>query len=75
MSRIHVVIYYDKLGMEDRRQIWEQFFDKLTDEREDFVITGRAKSYVLEDDTICQIEWNGREIRNGNNPSVHASRN
>ena len=27
---------------------------------------GRAKSYVLEDDTMCQIEWNGREIRNGN---------
>ncbi|KAF7555179.1 hypothetical protein G7Z17_g2379 [Cylindrodendrum hubeiense] len=64
MSRIHVVIYYDKLGIDDRRKIWEQFFDKLSDEREDFVITGRAKSYVLEDDTICQIEWNGREIRN-----------
>ncbi|KAH7123500.1 ATPase [Dactylonectria estremocensis] len=64
MSRIHVVIYYDKLGIEDRRQIWGQFFDKLSDDREDFIITGRAKSFVLEDDTICQIEWNGREIRN-----------
>ncbi|KAH8667874.1 P-loop containing nucleoside triphosphate hydrolase protein [Ilyonectria robusta] len=64
MSRIHVVIYYDKLRMEDRRQIWSQFFNKLEDEREDFFITRRAKAFVLEDDTICEIEWNGREIRN-----------
>lgn len=73
MSRIHVVIYYDKLRMEDRRQIWSQFFNKLEDEREDFFITRRAKAFVLEDDTICEIEWNGREIRNGNNLSIHAS--
>ncbi|KAK7409221.1 hypothetical protein QQX98_008597 [Neonectria punicea] len=52
MSRIHVIIFYDKLGLEERKQIWEQFFDKLSDEREDFVIAGRARAYVLEDETI-----------------------
>ena len=64
MSRIHVIIYYDKLSADDRRKIWEQFFDKLCDEREEFVITGRAKAYVLEDEIVSKMEWNGREIRN-----------
>jgi ATP-dependent Clp protease ATP-binding subunit ClpA len=65
ISRIHVVIRYDNLKHEDRKRIWEQFFDKLTDERDDFIITRRAKTYVLEDDVISKMEWNGREIRNG----------
>ncbi|KAK4646980.1 uncharacterized protein QC761_0024570 [Podospora bellae-mahoneyi] len=64
VSRIHVVIKYDPLSEDNRHQIWTQFFDKLTDERQDFIITGRAKQYVLEDDIIKKLEWNGREIRN-----------
>lgn len=64
VSRIHVVIKYDKLGLEDRRKIWEQFFDKLEEERDDFVIASRAKDYVLADEVISKVEWNGREIRN-----------
>ncbi|GLA57880.1 hypothetical protein AtubIFM54640_005675 [Aspergillus tubingensis] len=64
ISRIHVVIRYDNLSEENRRTIWEQFFDKLTDERHDFVVTRRAKSYVLEDEVISKMQWNGREIRN-----------
>lgn len=64
MSRIHVVIKYDKLGLEERRKIWQQFFDKLEEERDDFVIASRAKDYVLEDEMISKVEWNGREIRN-----------
>lgn len=65
ISRIHVIIRYGNLKEDDRRKIWEQFFDKLTDERQDFIITRRAKQYVLEDEVISKIEWNGREIRNG----------
>ncbi|KAK0716572.1 hypothetical protein B0T21DRAFT_454345 [Apiosordaria backusii] len=64
ISRIHIVIKYDALNEDDRRQIWTQFFEKLADEREDFNIKSRAKSYVLEDDSIRKLEWNGREIRN-----------
>lgn len=65
MSRIHVVIRYDNLSEESRKQIWQQFFNKLDNEREDFKTTQRAKDYVLEDGEISTMEWNGREIRNG----------
>lgn len=65
VSRIHVIIYYDKLGLDDRKRIWKQFFDKLNDERVDFLVTKRAKSYIFDDEIMCQMEWNGREIRNG----------
>ncbi|KAK0659202.1 hypothetical protein QBC41DRAFT_262521, partial [Cercophora samala] len=64
ISRIHIIIKYDPLSEDNRRQIWTQFFDKLTDEREDFIITGRAKKYILEDDIVKRLEWNGCEIRN-----------
>ncbi|KAI2896788.1 hypothetical protein CBS76997_9224 [Aspergillus niger] len=70
ISRIHVVIRYDNLSEENRRTIWEQFFDKLADERHDFVVTRRAKSYVLEDEVISKMQWNGREIRNASQTAV-----
>ncbi|KAI3016352.1 hypothetical protein CBS147353_10146 [Aspergillus niger] len=70
ISRIHVVIRYDNLSEENRRTIWEQFFDKLADERHDFVVTRRAKSYVLEDEVISKMQWNGREIRNDDGPTL-----
>ncbi|RYP65063.1 hypothetical protein DL770_009078 [Monosporascus sp. CRB-9-2] len=63
-SRIHVIIKYDMLSEDDCKKIWSQFFDKLSDEREDFIITGRAKAYVLDDEAITSMGWNGREIRN-----------
>lgn len=59
-----MVIKYDKLDKHDRAVIWKQFFDKLEDEREDFTVAERAKDYVLKDEIICEVEWNGREIRN-----------
>ncbi len=71
ISRIHVIIRYDNLSEDDRKKIWSQFFDKLSDEREDFMITGRAKAYVLEDDNVSKMSWNGREIRNGKIPQPY----
>lgn len=71
VSRIHVIIKYDNLGEDYRRIIWRQFFDKLSDERSDFMITARAKAFIFGDsggdssDAICKQKWNGREIRNG----------
>ncbi|KAJ4247113.1 hypothetical protein NW762_013251 [Fusarium torreyae] len=64
ISRIHVIIHYEKLTAEGRMKIWKQFFDKLDNDREDFKTTRRAKDYVLGDGEISQMEWNGREIRN-----------
>lgn len=51
MSRIHVIIHYKTLSVEDRRKIWAQFFDKLEEERDEFEITERARSYVFGKDT------------------------
>lgn len=65
MSRIHVVIAYDNLGPSERGRIWKQFFAKLSEDRQDIVITSRAKKWVLKDDAMVKIDWNGREIRNG----------
>lgn len=65
ITRIHVIIRYDDLDRESCRKIWKQFFDKLDDEREDFKTTQRAKDYVLEDEEVAKMKWNGREIRNG----------
>lgn len=68
ISRIHVVIYYEDLGEEQRKQIWKQFFDKLERERKDVIIVeSRAKHFVLNDSAMRKVPWNGREIRNGKN--------
>lgn len=63
ISRIHIIKYY-QLSEDNRRQIWTQFVDKLTNERHDFISTGRAKRYILEDEIVKRLEWNGRENRN-----------
>ncbi|KAL8393630.1 hypothetical protein RB595_003388 [Gaeumannomyces hyphopodioides] len=65
ISRIHVVIHYDNLNKKDRDRIWNQFFDKLEDEKgEEIKILRSARRYVLEDPDITRVPWNGREIRN-----------
>lgn len=51
MSRIHVIIHYKTLSVEDRRKIWAQFFDKLEEDRDEFEITERARSYVFGKDS------------------------
>jgi ATP-dependent Clp protease ATP-binding subunit ClpA len=71
ISRIHVIIAYDKLNEAERKRVWKQFFDKLCKDRKDITVTGRAKRYVLEDSRIFKVEWNGREIRNGKFSYLH----
>ena len=64
-SRIHVYIGYRPLDREGRKRIWLQFFQKLELERSGEVcVAAGAKKYVLSDDVLEDIEWNGREIRN-----------
>ena len=64
-SRIHVYIGYRPLDPEGRKRIWLQFFQKLEAERGDEItIKSAAKKYILSDDVLKDIEWNGREIRN-----------
>jgi hypothetical protein len=64
-SRIHVYIGYKPLDAEGRKRIWLQFFKKLETERGDEVnVKAGAKRYILSDDVLKDIDWNGREIRN-----------
>ncbi|RYC61934.1 hypothetical protein CHU98_g4282 [Xylaria longipes] len=63
ISRIHVVIHYPDLGTAEQKKIWNQFFDKLEDERGDTMeVPKKTKRYVLEE--MSAYKWNGREIRN-----------
>ncbi|KAI1774648.1 hypothetical protein F4818DRAFT_418514 [Hypoxylon cercidicola] len=64
VSRIHVIIHYKDFTQEYRNAIWDQFFDKLEDERDDIEIRRNCRSYVMEDKDTAAISWNGREIRN-----------
>lgn len=60
------MIHYPDLSDDYRRQIWNQFFDKLQDDRGDLIKIDRsARRYVLEEPTVSNHKWNGREIRNG----------
>ncbi|GME41109.1 ATPAse AAA+ type core protein [Neofusicoccum parvum] len=65
MSRVHVVIGFNQLDREKRRVIWESFIDKLKREMEGKIrISPEAEAFVLDDDEMGSVEWNGREIRN-----------
>jgi hypothetical protein len=65
MSRIQVAIGYETLSEDARRHIWNNFFEKLKKERRDISVTERAKICVRSDETLKEMELNGREIRNG----------
>lgn len=69
MSRIHVSIGYERLDDNARAQIWDNLFDKL---KEDFKRGGPrieyeydVKHYVKKNEDVKNLQWNGREIRNG----------
>jgi ATP-dependent Clp protease ATP-binding subunit ClpA len=68
-SRIHLSLGYKKLDNKARAQIWVNLFEKLTEDyrkkigpQVDFSIS--AKEYVRLK-RVMDLEWNGREIRNG----------
>ncbi|KAK7719111.1 hypothetical protein SLS57_005844 [Botryosphaeria dothidea] len=65
MSRVHVVIGFDKLDRERRRVIWQSFIEKLKREMEGQIrIDEEAERFVLDDEEMGNVDWNGREIRN-----------
>jgi hypothetical protein len=69
MSRIHLSLGYDKLNDSARAQIWGNLFQKLKDDHknggQEIKYDYDAKSYVTKSDEVRELEWNGREIRNG----------
>ncbi len=65
MSRVHLVVRYERLTPMARIKIWNQFVEKLMDDSEDFSVDSRATEYVQDYFENIDVDWNGREIRNG----------
>jgi len=74
MSRIHLSLGYDKLTNDSRGKIWDNMFRKLRDDHErggrEILYEYDAKSYV-KSRKVQELEWNGREIRNGESLDVY----
>jgi len=64
MSRVHVVMGFEKLSDNTRVSIWSSFFKKLRSEMKEIRVSDEAEQYVLNDPEIVGMDWNGREIRN-----------
>lgn len=65
VSRVHIAIGYTTLNGEDRKKIWNGFFQKLIRERAGKIqISPAAKSWVLEMAESGKAQLNGRDIRN-----------
>lgn len=65
ISRIHIMIHYPAFDDKSRAEVWESFFRKLQTEREGKMrILEETRDYVTEKE-VRELEWNGREIGNG----------
>lgn len=66
ISRINITIYYRSFSHGQRMEVWETFFNKLEREREETMrIHLQTRDYIEESPELRQLQWNGREIRNG----------
>jgi len=69
MSRIHIQIGYDPLDDPARQKIWKNSFDKLEANAEhggrEILFSESAKEFVEQSGKLRELNWNGREIRNG----------
>lgn len=64
ISRVHVIICFEKLDPTKRKMIWKSFLDKLHAERKGKIrVTPQGQKFVLGDE-MSAMDWNGREIRN-----------
>ncbi|KAL9040175.1 MAG: hypothetical protein Q9214_004591 [Letrouitia sp. 1 TL-2023] len=70
LSRVSVVLQYDQLNNETRKKIWHGFFKRLHEDAEKIPgarkieVDSYARNYVLHDQEVSDMLWNGREIRN-----------
>lgn len=68
MSRIHLPLGYKKLDTEARSQIWKNLFEKLEEDRKKGGLQIECDYYAtryVKTEEVNSLEWNGREIRNG----------
>jgi hypothetical protein len=75
LSRIHVCLLYKALTDEDREKIWSIHFERLKSEKvepamsvhpdAELYVSGAWKKNNQVQRDVIDIQWNGREIRNG----------
>ncbi|KAK4243514.1 P-loop containing nucleoside triphosphate hydrolase protein, partial [Corynascus novoguineensis] len=65
ISRIHVPVYYAEFDDEQRARIWDRFFEKLEEDREATMRILQSTKDYTQSQELQDLEWNGREIRNG----------
>ncbi|KAK5055923.1 hypothetical protein LTR84_012473 [Exophiala bonariae] len=70
LSRIHVVLHYADFEDIEREKIWNTSFRKLGEERPEVQIGRGVMDYVMENQRVLDLKWNGREIRNAFNTIV-----
>jgi len=56
-------------------KIWKQFFAKLSKDKKNYEVDDYLEGFVENSPRILDLKWNGREIRNGTNPSFPLSNN
>lgn len=60
-SRIHLSIHYDKLDLASRKQIWQNFIDRLESTEKAPINLTDLKRHLND---LSRFDLNGREIRN-----------
>ncbi len=65
ISRIHIQIHYPTFQSSDREKVWDAFFQKLEEDREATMRIPQATKDYIQSRELHELEWNGREIRNG----------
>jgi len=74
LSRTSVALTYEPLNPSVQLRIWDGFLSKLERERDDMIVTDRARTFLEEDEDMKSVPWNGREIRNGKPTHLLSSR-
>ena len=77
ISRFHLILQYQSLSNESRRDIWLKFFEKLETDQENLsdndtrvVVHGSVQNYIMTDPHLQALEMNGRDIRNAFHASI-----
>ena len=70
LSRATVVLHYDHLSDDTRRKIWQGFINRLEEDTEKTLgarkieVDKYAQRFVIYDEAVTKLRWNGREIQN-----------
>lgn len=64
-SRIHISMWYPGFDNQTRVKVWKSMIARLQRDRKDIRIPYDLNKYIEKDEDLQRVEWNVREIRNG----------